>query len=343
MIHSTMAAVPCPECGTQVAAGLLSCPGCHRLVHTARLTELSSLAEAAAHRGERATAIAVWQEALALLPPGSRQHQAVTGRVATLAREQTSAEDRGTAAAVHRTAWKWATGFGAAGLLAWKLKFALVFLVTKGKLLVLGLTKGSTVLSMFASFGLYWTQWGMLFALGLVLSIYVHEMGHVAALRRFGIPASAPMFIPGLGAVVRMHHAPASAHEDARVGLAGPMWGLGAALAAYGWSAVSGNAMWAAIGHAGAWLNLFNLLPFWQLDGSRGFAALTRPQRVVATISILVAWLLTREGLLILLLIVAALRVATERGADHPDRGALTMYAFLTIALAFLSVIYRPS
>src|ERR1700689_2677115 len=93
------------------------------------------------------------------------------------------------AGAAKHTGWKRsATGAGSAALL----------LLSKGKLLLLGLTKLSTLLSMFAFFGVYWTLYGWAFALGLVLSIYVHEMGHVSALRRYGIPATAPMFIPGL-------------------------------------------------------------------------------------------------------------------------------------------------
>src|SRR5206468_952877 len=71
------------------------------------------------------------------------------------------------------------------------------------------------------------------FALGLVASIYVHEMGHVAALLKYGVRASAPMFIPGLGAVIRMKQALGDPQQEARVGLAGPAWGVGAALAAY--------------------------------------------------------------------------------------------------------------
>ena len=81
-----------------------------------------------------------------------------------------------------------ATGVGAVGLMFWKVKA-----------LFLGLTKGTTLLSMLLSLGVYWAMWGWKFALGLVLSIYVHEMGHVITLRRYGFKASAPMFIPGFG------------------------------------------------------------------------------------------------------------------------------------------------
>ena len=110
----------------------------------------------------------------------------------------------------------------------------------------------STVFSMLLSFGVYWTTFGPWFALGLIGSIYVHEMGHVAALMRYGIPASAPMFIPGVGAFVRMHRAPLTPVEDARVGLAGPIWGTAAALAAFGIAQLIGSPLWMAIAHTGA-------------------------------------------------------------------------------------------
>jgi hypothetical protein len=96
-----------------------------------------------------------------------------------------------------------------------------VFLLGKAKFLLLGMTKLPTLLSAVAAFGVYWTVWGWKFALGLVASMYVHDMGHVFALRRYGIRATAPMFVPGLGAFVCMEQYPKSQREDARVGLAG--------------------------------------------------------------------------------------------------------------------------
>src|SRR5207237_8755513 len=81
-----------------------------------------------------------------------------------------------------------------------KFKFVILLLLTKGKLLLLGLTKLSTLSSMALFFGFDARFLGWQLALGLVLSIYVHEMGHVAALHRHGIKASSPMFIPGFGA-----------------------------------------------------------------------------------------------------------------------------------------------
>ena len=84
-------------------------------------------------------------------------------------------------------------------------------------------------------------------AVGLVVAIYIHEMGHVVALQRFGIKATPPMFLPGLGAVVRLKQYPRTAMEDARVGLAGPIWGVGSVVAAYGLFLITDLAIFAAI------------------------------------------------------------------------------------------------
>ena len=85
------------------------------------------------------------------------------------------------------------------------------------------------------------------------------------------------MFIPGLGAIVRLKQYPADPREDARVGLAGPISGLGAAIASYLLFLVTGWEGWAAIAKAGAVLNLFNLMPLGPLDGGRAFRSSTRP------------------------------------------------------------------
>src|SRR5204862_5456159 len=119
-------------------------------------------------------------------------------------------------------------------LLLVKFKSVLLIVLTKGKFLLLGLTKLPTLLSMLAWIGVYWSLWGWRFALGMGVSIYIHEMGHVWMLRRFGIRATAPMFIPGFGALVRLQQHPTTVVADARIGLAGPVWALGAAAAGSG-------------------------------------------------------------------------------------------------------------
>ena len=169
------------------------------------------------------------------------------------------------------------------------------------------------------------------------MSIYVHEMGHVQALQRYGIKATAPMFIPGVGAMVRLKQYPAEPREDARVGLAGPMWGLSAAVIAWGAYLATGSGIWGAIAHFGAWVNLFNLLPVWQLDGGRGFRALSRAQRWVAAALIGALWFVTGEGLLVLLGLAAGASAGFAEAADQPDPTVLMQYGMLVILLSLLS------
>jgi Zn-dependent protease len=327
----------CARCGTEIAPGILSCPGCRRLVHAETLAALAAEADAATRAGDATGALALWRRALDLLPPTSEQSRRIAGRVAELSR---GVEER-PAASAERPGWvKAGTALGVLGLVAWKLKFVLVFAFTKLKFLVFGLGKAGTAFSMVLSLGVYWAAWGWRFALGVILAMYVHEMGHVAALRRFGIAATAPMFVPGLGAFVRLKQTLVSVREDARVGLAGPIWGLGATLAAYAGYAVLQWPVLAAVAKFSAWLNLFNLLPVWQLDGGRAFATLTRAQRWGTAAACGAAWALTREGLLLLLLIAAAARGWHGRSAEEPDGVVFVQFAGLVFALALLTTIH---
>ena len=155
-----------------------------------------------------------------------------------------------------------------------------MLLVGKLKFLLLGLSKLSTLLSMFGFIGVYWSIHGWPLAVGLAGSIYIHEMGHVAMLRRLGINAGAPLFIPGVGALVMLKQHITDPMIDARIGLAGPVWGLSAAVVVVGASiCATGAPIWLAIAELTGFLNLFNLMPIWQLDGSRGFHALSRQER----------------------------------------------------------------
>lgn len=334
------------------------------LVHRGELARLAEEAERATGTGDRRAAIITWRRALELLPPRSRQHAQVSDRVRDLSREldhvgggspSQSAQPQQTAQtgqagqpgqapqAAGSSGVKRAAGAVAmVGLLLWKLKFVLGFVLGQGKLLLVGLTKVSTLTTMLVSLGAYWALFGYKFALGLILSIYVHEMGHVAALRKYGISAGAPMFIPGFGALVRMKQYPVEPREDARVGLAGPVWGLAAALVAYAVGSIAGFPIWLAIARVGAWINLFNLAPIWQLDGGRGFRALSRKQRIWATAAIGAAWFLTTEGILLLLLIAGVIRVVQKDAPAEPDRRALIEYVVLVAALAALAATKVP-
>lgn len=321
----------CPACALPLAPSLLSCPSCHALVHAQRLRVLAEQARAAAVSHDAAAELGTWREALALLPAGSQQHREVSARIDSLS---TAVIDAPPGAS--RTVWS--TGaLAGIGLLLWKFKAVAAFVLTKGKLLALGLTNSTTALSMLPAIGVYWAAFGWRFAIGLVASIYVHEMGHVAALRRFGIAASPPMFLPGIGAVIRSRQHMVNVRERARVGLAGPIWGLGAALASLAVYGATRAPIWAAIGQFGAWVNLFNLTPVWQLDGAHAFTALNKMQRWLVTLAVALAFVVSREGLLILIAIFATLHAIR---ADSPAEGDAAICAqMIGLVAAFCSII----
>jgi Zn-dependent protease len=156
----------------------------------------------------------------------------------------------------------------AAAIVAFLAKFKAILLVLpKLKLL-------TTAGTMLVSIAAYAVIWGFPFALGFVVLLFVHEFGHVIQLRREGIKASAPMFIPFLGAVISARSLGDNAVAEARVGLAGPILGsIGSAACILVWQA-TGNDIWRALAFTGFFLNLFNLLPVVPLDGGRAMAAM---------------------------------------------------------------------
>src|SRR5271170_6551965 len=293
--------VACLDCGAALEPDALSCPSCHALTRSQELESLAAQAREAMLRKDLAAARKFWEQSAALLPRDTVQYRSVRARIAEL--------DAALGAQASPGKSKW--GKGAAGIGPF-----LLLALSKGKLLLLGLTKLSTLLSMVAFAGVYWTLYGWKFALGMVFSIYIHEMGHVLTLRHYGIPAEAPMFIPGLGAFIRLKRLSMTPIQDARVGLAGPLYGLGAALVALAVSYATGSKAWSAIAHFGAVVNLFNLIPVWQLDGSRGFASLTRHQRLIVLSGAGVLWLATSEPMLLLIGLGAVYRMFTKDASE---------------------------
>jgi Zn-dependent protease len=154
----------------------------------------------------------------------------------------------------------------------------LVLMATKGKAILLLLPKlkiFTTSASMLVSIAAYALIWGWAFAVGFVVLLLLHEVGHVIQLRREGIKASAPMFIPFLGAVIAAKSMGNDAAAEARVGLAGPILGSIATLVPLGIWLATDNEFWQALAYVGFFLNLLNLLPVLPLDGGRAMAALS--------------------------------------------------------------------
>lgn len=151
---------------------------------------------------------------------------------------------------------------------------AAVALLAKFGALLLKLKYVGTVLTMFVSVAAYTWLWGWTFALGFVLLMLVHEMGHVIVLRAQGVPASVPLFVPFLGAFVSMKGLPRSVYQEAQSGLAGPAFGTAASLVVEAWGHATGSEFLMRLAFVGFFLNIFNLLPVLPLDGGRAAAAL---------------------------------------------------------------------
>jgi Zn-dependent protease len=309
----------CASCGTPLPPLALNCPSCHQLVHAAALENLALRARERETTGDHTGAAALWRQALALLPPESSQAAAIRQRLGAPPPPPPGAAPQS----------PWIKRLGPAG--------AIAVLLSKAKFLFLGLGQLKTMLSMLAFMGVYWSLYGWRFALGFVLGIYVHEMGHVWMLRHYGMRASAPMFIPGFGAFISLYESPANVGVDARIGLAGPLWGTGAALATLLVSIALGGGVWSAVAHATAYINLFNLTPVWTLDGGRAFRALDYTQRLLWLGLAAVLWYFTGSGLFLILLIGALYRIFWKK--DHapvPDQPAFLEFAGLMILLGAL-------
>jgi Zn-dependent protease len=136
------------------------------------------------------------------------------------------------------------------------------------------LLKFKFLFSMFVSAAFYVWLGGWWFGIGLIVLLFVHEMGHVVEAKRQGLPVSVPVFIPFMGALITMKQMPHNAWREARLAIAGPLLGSAGALVLYILGLVYDSQQLKALAFLGFLLNLFNLLPVIPLDGGRITAAL---------------------------------------------------------------------
>ena len=205
----------------------------------------------------------------------------------------------------------------------WAPILALGLLLAKFKFVLLALFKFklfTTSASMLVSMGAYALLWGWKFGVGLVLLLLVHELGHVLELRRQGVPASAPLFIPFLGAFVGMKQLPDDAWKEAQVALAGPILGSLGAAAVWAAGEALDSEFLVALAFVGFFLNLFNLLPIVPLDGGRAMAALHPAFWLAGLIGLLALTILRPNPILLLVLVLGGLelwRRWQERGTPQ--------------------------
>jgi Zn-dependent protease len=181
-----------------------------------------------------------------------------------------------------------------------KFKFALLAAI---KYLPLLLKTGGT---MIVSIGLYALAWGIWYAVGFVLLIFIHECGHLLAAKRFGLKVGAPVFIPFLGALIALKEAPRNAWIESVVGIGGPLLGSAGALVCEAIYLATGNLMFRSLAYTGFLINLFNLMPVGFLDGGRIVTALS-PWLWVAGFAVLAVLMITQFNFILLLVLVSSL------------------------------------
>ena len=310
----------CSACSAELQPGALECPRCHALVHAATLERLSTEAKALEEGGAFSQARERWLDALKLLPAHSTQADWVRDRawhLATRARPAPQAD----------AANKWARKLGPLAPLA--------IALSKAKVL-LALFKLNFLLSLAAFIAVYWSLYGRKFGLGFVALIFFHEMGHFIDIKRRGLPAEMPVFLPGLGAYVRWQALGVSRETRAAVSLAGPLAGfLAAAACALVWWH-TGSGIWAALARASAWLNVLNLIPVWVLDGGQAALALDKQERLWLLTSCLALWLLLSQSVFLLVALGAGYRVFTK---DLPAESSRATTAYFISVLAALGLV----
>jgi Zn-dependent protease len=233
-------------------------------------------------------------------------------------------------------AWKsvlrklWAP-IAAFGFLLWKFKFVLAA-VFKFKLFTVA---GSMLVSI-AAYSLLW-GWG--FAAGIVLLLLVHELGHVLELRRQGVPASAPLFIPFLGAFVGMKQLPDNAWKEAQVALAGPILGSLGAAVVWAYAEATDSEFLLALAFTGFFLNLFNLLPIVPLDGGRAVAALHPALWLVGLAGLAALVFIAPNPILLIIVFLGGLELWNRwRNRDTPE--ARAYYTVRPWQRAVVAVVY---
>ena len=310
----------CSSCSGELPPGALECPACHALVHAEALERMATQARELENQSKPLEARERWLEAQKLLPAESSQAEWVRDharQLALAARPSAQPESRN----------KWASKLGPLAPLAVAL--------SKAKVL-LAVFKLNFLLSLAAFMGVYWALYGPKFGLGFVALIFLHEMGHFIDVKRRGLPAEMPVFLPGLGAYVRWQAMGVSQETRAAVSLAGPLTGfLAAAACALVWWH-TGSGIWAALARASAWLNVLNLIPVWVLDGGQAANAMDKQERLWLLTSCVALWLLLDQRVFCLVALGAGYRLFTKDLPPQPSRATTAYFISVLTALGLV-------
>jgi len=331
--HSAIA--NCPNCGSSLPLGAVACPQCQTLVYSRELDSLAREARAHESNGDLAQAREVWNQSLALLPPGSKQAEWVLERMRALETtglaNQASAGSRSTPQlppAKRQAAPGWVKKLGPFG------PFALLLL--KFKTLFFFLFKLKFLFSFLFFIALYVSIFGWRYGLGISACILIHEMGHFLDIKRRGLPAEMPVFLPGFGAYVRWSGLGVTRRQIAQISLAGPLAGWVAAAVCFLIYAQTRDPLWAALARTGAVLNVLNLIPIWVLDGGQAVSVLGAVERAALLATALGLWYYTGEGIFFFVAAGTTWRLFTKDKPEQSDWSTWAYYAALMVALAVI-------
>ncbi|MFZ6674868.1 site-2 protease family protein [Undibacterium sp. Xuan67W] len=191
----------------------------------------------------------------------------------------------------------------------------LTWLFAVGKLGKLLTTGGTMLISMIV----YSWIFGWRYAVGFVLLIFIHEMGHFIAARQRGLDVGAPTFIPFVGAWIQLKELPHDVETEAYIGFAGPIAGSMGALACYWVGRNYESNLMLALAYSGFMINLFNLIPISPLDGGR-ITAIISPKVWLAGIPLLIAlFFYNPSPMLILIAILAYPQLKQAFSKEAPE------------------------
>ena len=170
----------------------------------------------------------------------------------------------------------------------------------------------------------------------------MHELGHFIDIKRRGLPAEMPVFLPGLGAYVRWSALGVTVRTRAFVSLAGPLAGLiGAAVCALVWMR-TGDKLWIGLASVSALLNVLNLIPVWILDGGQTVKALDKSERILLACAAVACAAAFAEPVILLVAAGAAYRVFTKDMPAAPNHAVLVYYLSVLAGLGLVMGLAPP-
>src|ERR1700682_4956197 len=212
-----------------------------------------------------------------------------------------------------------------------------------GGLLIFKIPAAGTLISLAVTFGGYALCYGPWFAVALLTMLFVHEMGHVVEIRRQGMQATAPIFIPFMGAAIFQRSHPTDALKQAQIGIAGPIAGTIGATAAFALYGATHSPILLLAALIGFYINLFNLMPVWQLDGAWILAPFSKWFQAAGYLIIGVGGLFFHFLLSPLIIIIAVLGIPSLiqrfRDANNPYYTSVPSGARWAMGFAWLVLV----